>query len=243
MITYEEAKEWIFQTLYPKKVTEIINLNTLNDTLAMEYSTLQKDYRKQELVINALNSKVTEQRQILDQGWNNPYGWNNYNGSFQTITGVQMPANSTITPQDKTLRALASKLRGQDILESAEKIEKYLHRYVRYVYDHQNNFHPDYVEFFQTASFTWAIRKGDCDDFAILFATLMHILGYGDQVVVRCGEVTWHNGDVFGHAYNSVLVNGLWKVFDSQAGPTNKGKVVYRYDKTYFFFNYYGVFK
>lgn len=239
----KKTKEWIFQTFYVDKLQEIEKLNHELNVLNNEYKVLNNNNLDLLTEIIVLNEELEKQNQLFDQGWDNPYGWKTYSGSFQTITGTKVPANSTLTPQDKKLKALALKLRGKDIRETAVNIEKYLHRYISYVYDQQNDYHPGFVEYFQTASLTWAIKKGDCDDYAILFATLMHILGYGDKVVVKCGKVIGSDDKPYGHAYNAVLIDNKWEIFDAQAGPSIKPKVTYKNTNLYFWFNYWGVYK
>ena len=180
----------------------------------------------------------------LSTGWNNPYGWFNYTGNFETISGLSIPANTTITPNDRELKSIISirKLKGTTIEETADNIEYFINCTIKYIYDFKNTWHPNFIEFFQPAAFTYASKLGDCDDFAILFQTMMHICGYGSESYVDISTVTWHTDEVIGHAYNRVLIENKWVVYDANAGSEKVNCTYPNKEDNWFHFNYYGTF-
>jgi predicted transglutaminase-like cysteine proteinase len=144
------------------------------------------------------------------------------------------------------IRQQAYKLKGKDIYETALNIEKWLNKYITYYFDQDNNFHKGYVEWWQQASLTFAMNKGDCDDYAIVFQTMMHQLGYGKETITCAGSCDFSafKQGMVGHAYNMVMVNNEWLVFDACNGLINRNKIKYPELKdTWFFMNYYNVFK
>jgi len=187
--------------------------------------------------------KIKSLEELFLDGWVNIYSWRIYDGNFQTITGAKVPPNTFITSNDREIKKAIIKyaLKKDNVYDTAKVVQDFIYKYVGYVYDHQNQWHPDYIEFFQTASFTWQVRLGDCDDFAILFNTIMHICGYGDLVVSCCGLITGSDGNDYGHAFNMVRHEDNWVVFDSQIGERNKSKITYpTLEECWFFFNSWG---
>jgi len=195
-----------------------------------------------------LNSKlniISSQQEELELAtkWDNHYKWKKYMGSFETISGLRIPPNTFIDANNKDIKKLARGMSTGDIRADAIKTETYYNRRTNYYFDHQNSWHPSYIEYFQTASFTFASKKGDCDDFAILFASHMHCLGHGDKVIVCCGVVTGVDGEEYGHAWNKVLIDGVWTDYDSQAGVHRKNIVYPKLEDCWFWFNYYDNFQ
>lgn len=183
--------------------------------------------------------------------WDNPYGWNKYLGSYMVINGANSASFSPITtlsindPDIKTAIARYG-LKKDNIKETADAIEAFLNKNLTYVYDQDNNFHKGYIEWWQQASLTWSIREADCDDYAILFQTMMHICGYGDKSVAAASlkdNVIWYNEKPLGHAYNYVLINNEWVVYDANAGPRKKEVKYPELKDTSFWFNYWNVFQ
>ena len=227
-----------------KDYNEIYELNV---KMSADNRLLSSKYRcacKQVVIVDIENDRL---KKSVSDKWTNPYNWILYTGTFKTINKGSMkadvPANCYITPFDRLLRKTALKLRCTNISDTAKSIEKWIFGYLRYIHDDINDWHPDYIEYFQMASLTYRIRKADCDDYAILFQTLMHILGHGDRCIVCCGKITGIDGLEYGHAYNRVYINNEWKVFDSQSGAQNKLKVTYpNLLDSWFWFNYWNVY-
>ena len=237
--------DWVHSIVYADREEKYEKLQNTNIELSQELFKKEGEVVDLKIDITFLKDEIARLKKLFEDGWSNPYNWKNYTGSFNSITGLRIPFNTFLTPQDKELKALVMKQRWHKVTisEAAQRIQEYLYKNVRYVYDHENNWHPNYAEYFQTASFTWQAKQGDCDDFAILFCTLMHILGYGDRVICEAGTVKGATGKLFNHCYNRVLISGQWEVFDAEAGQTRKVKNEYPEMKdAWFKFNYYGVF-
>ena len=163
---------------------------------------------------------------------------------------LNIPPNTFITPNDSKIKAEVSKysLRKDSLESTANAVKTHLKNRISYVYDHQNSFSPDKIENFQSASMTWQLKKGDCEDMAILFQTFMHVCGYGKEcfvVVDKKGLTKWFNGNYIGHAWNKVFLNFDWYDFDVNAAIFNREtEVSYPVmERTSYFFNFWGVFK
>lgn len=192
--------------------------------------------------------KYKESERLRNNEWLNPYNWDVVNIKWNTISGLDIPPNTMITPTDKTIKQVVMKLKGKDIKESADNVKKWINQNISYCYDEKNDFHPHYIEWYQPASFTFSCRKGDCEDMSILFQTMMHQLGYGDKSVCAVANnaehlVKWFNGDYFGHCYNLVLIGKEWVVYDANSGDM-QSKCVYPDNKyVAYVFNLWGMYK
>lgn len=177
--------------------------------------------------------------------WQNPYNWSNAPNNYETISGVKFPVNSCIAPQDKELQRFAKVLKRDNIKDTAEAIELFLSQKIKYSYDKDNNFHKGFIEWWQPASMTWALKEGDCDDMALLFQTFMHICGYGKESVCAASldlKVVWFNKKPVGHAFNYVLIDDIWVVYDANAGE-RKDEVTYpKLEECTFWCNFWGVY-
>jgi hypothetical protein len=178
-------------------------------------------------------------------------------------TKVEQPKNTAITEPPVTIDSLHvsphlfinrtsrvikkiiqrnANLRGfTGVSKAADEIERFINRFVTYVYDQNNSRHLGRFEEFQLAEYTALSRQGDCEDFAILFQTIMEMNGYGNQCLCEGGFVEIDGAPV-GHMYNRVLISGDWVVYDPTIG--DNGDVVYPDMKDSFYcFNSNGIYK
>ena len=174
--------------------------------------------------------------------WSNPENWNKYVGNYQIITGLQFPANTCIIINDRTIKQQAVRLLGNDIKETADNVEKWVYDYVVYYSDDRNNFHLGFIEWWQQASMTFAEKKGDCDDKALLFHSIMHVLGYGDKIVTCAGTCKFPGQGDVGHAFNKVKIGQNWIVYDATNQPV-KNQITYpEFKDMWFWCNYWDVY-
>lgn len=204
--------------------------------------------KKDDLIVALINDRSQLQAELRDLklGWVNPEGWSIYTGNYEGITGVTFPLNTCLSINDKNIKLQALRLKGKDINETASNVEKWLNNYITYSFDKDNNFHKGYIEWWQQASLTFALKRGDCDDYAIVFQTMMHILGYGDKVITCAGDCDFSafKQGMVGHAFNKVLIDGVWTNFDACNGAFNRSKIKYPDLKdNWFFMNYWNTYK
>ena len=251
-----EIKKGIYSFLFKDFDAEIDGLNFLNNSLATSLRSSEESINSYAITILDLTKQLEETKSLVDNGWDNPHGFKNYTGGdFKTIITnsyktLNVPPNTFITGHDRRIKAEVSKygLRKESVLDTSKAILKHLKSRISYVYDHQNSFSPDKIEYFQTASMTWQLRRGDCEDMAILFQTFMHVCGYKKECVVcvdKKKQVVWFDGEPIGHAWNKIFNFGVWVDVDLNAAIFNQEtKVFYPSIKTVsYFFNYYGVYK
>ena len=213
----------------------------------MSWSDLWSN-KKDDMIVTLINDRALLQAEIQDlkKGWSNPYGWSNYTGRYEIITGLEIPANTCVTINDKNIKQQAFKLKGKDITETALNIEKWIYQNTRYKFDKDNNFHKGYIEWWQPASMSFASRECDCDDQSLLFQTMMHQLGYGSETITCAGDCdfTAFKQGMVGHAFSMVYINKEWLVFDPCNGLLNRNKIKYPELKdTWFWLNYFGVYQ
>lgn len=197
----------------------------------VELALLQKDFNK-----------------LKNDGWLNPFNWPSYNGSFDDVGSLDVPANGMVIINDRNIRQQALKLKGRNVKETADNIEKWIHNNIFYTPDWKNIIFNGQVEIFVPSNITFASRQDDCEGYATLFQSMMHICGYKEECITCIAKdvdhlVVWVDGTKIGHGWNKVNINGTWVDYDANAGP-QKSKCVYpsMQDLSYFF-NYYGVYK
>lgn len=239
-----------------QKDTDITNLKIDVATLELEKTGLEDD--KKELT-KTLAFVRTDYQDVLEElrkekekntPWLNPYGWKKYlRADYGTILwnglNLDVPPNSNITPQSRDIQREISKrmLKKESLLGTAEAVQDWIYRNIKYVGESDSNLHKGALEYFQPASVTFNSETGDCDDMAILFNTMMHICGYGKEVITAVDRKTrtlWWNGQKIGHAYNYVLLDGDWIVFDANAGPKQREVKYPTMKELSYWFNYWG---
>jgi len=238
---YDLVKE-LTRFLWQDELGERDELRSQRDSFKSKHDELLTFYQNLSHEVKTKLSIIQELQKKLDSviKWDNPYNWKKYTGSFTTIDGLSIPANTFIDDEDADIKRLARNMTLGSVEEDANKAESYYHRKIAYYYDFKNPWHPDYVEVFQTASFTFRSKKGDCEDMAILFQSHMHNLSYGDKVITCTGMVEWHNGEEIGHCWNKVLIDDEWVDYDVNAGSKKKDVVYPELKDCWFWFNKYG---
>ena len=259
-MNWKEFKQRINSLFFGGYEDKIEELEFLINSLATSLKACETNYKNKidssGIIIVSLTKQLAETQDLIDQGWDNPHGFKIYTGGdFKTIITdsyktLNIPPNTFITPNDRRIKAEVSKhgLRKESVLATSKAVLKHLKSRIKYVYDHQNSFSPDKIEYFQTASMTWQLRRGDCEDMAILFQTFMHVCDYKKECVVcvdKKSQVVWFNGEVIGHAWNKVFLNNEWVDIDVNAAIFDKeSEVIYpSIENVSYFFNYYGNYR
>lgn len=224
--------DWI----YPSYKKEIMGLKRKHENFIVE---------KNKLFDNLKMENVLLSDRIRRKTWDNPYGWNSYVPDYETRDGLKVPPNIFITPNDKKIKEalIRSNIHKYGYKEIIWKLEEWVYNKVRYKRD--LNQKGEVIEDWRTASEIFVSKADDCDGYAILYQTCMHILGYGKKCVVITNGAEFPNY-VGGHAYNKVLIDEEWVIVD----PTNPSKFrdeTWKYDIKYsnlnWFFNYWGTYK
>lgn len=96
-------------------------------------------------------------------------------------------------------RVLTDGVSGRDGRALARRLQEWVRDGIRYVYD------PRGVELLQTPPQTLKIRSGDCDDQAILLATLLESLGFSTRLIAVS-----ENGQYYSHVMSQVLLGDRW---------------------------------
>lgn len=90
----------------------------------------------------------------------------------------------------------------------------------RFIADHYlgtGNRNPDGEDFLITPlALVTSVRRGDCDDFSMLAATLLDIAGIETKFITIAGDSRYP--DVFSHVYCIAKVNHQWIGFDTSHG-------------------------
>jgi transglutaminase-like putative cysteine protease len=234
---------------FKNRTSKIEELKSRVDELRQNYeyeknqsASLMSEIVTKNLEIEELKETNEQLFKELNQDWDNPHSWPSHTVTMDTVDGLRIPPNAFIQHNDRKIKESVKALKKNNVFDTAKEVEKYVSQRTQYFFDEKNYYHPGYKEFFQTPSMTWHSRMGDCDDQAILFASIMGMLGYKNDVVVCCGMVTW-NGSDLGHAWPQVFYQGEWHDFDSNA-LQSKAKVDYPYlDGCWYFFNSYNNYK
>ena len=133
---------------------------------------------------------------------------------------------------------------GLPLEKVAIKVRAFVNRWVTYVSDKPMIGYDDW----RSASYTFRAKKGDCDNKAILFQTIMEILGFKNQCVCYADGVSDMNGNEFGHLYNLIFMNDVWVVVDPTISLDEFTKTVYglgpdKFPGLQFLFNSKGTYK
>lgn len=106
---------------------------------------------------------------------------------------------------------LVKTLPQRDWAQEVNAIYLFLQNYMRYTHD---TFHLELVhtpQFLLESIMEEGIVLGDCDDYSILGASLLRVLGYNVQFkVIAC-----YPSESFSHVYLVVKLNGEWVPFDA----------------------------
>lgn len=243
---FKSISKWAWQPTLDNYNSEIKSLEKSNKNLQL---SLKNHLEIQELLQDDIEELQLEIEELENDGWFNPYGWNNYTGKYYNLGNHNIPPNGFIIINDKNIVQQAQKLKGADILETAKNIERWLYSNIIYTSDNANKLYNGQIEVFIPANITLATKRGDCEDYANLFQSMMHILGCGKESVVCIAKnvkhlVKWYTGEYIGHGWNKVLIDGEWVDFDGNAGARNKKKCEYpKMKNCTYFYNYYGVFQ
>lgn len=207
--------------------------------------SLNEEISSQQSIISNRDKEISELKQqisSLNEGWSNPYTWSTHKSTYESIEGLRIPPNTFINVNDREIKKAVISLKKDSFEETVKEVEKFVSQRIQYFYDDKNSYHPGFKEYFQTSSFTYHARVGDCDDQAILMAAILHMLGYGDKVVVCTGIVNWNNSEL-GHAWIKCFINDEWINYDSNA---LQSKAIVEYPELkdcWMFWNYYNVYK
>lgn len=241
-------KQFIYETFYQDKIKELelleldyIKIETSLKTLAIKYNDMKLDSDNKDIEISKL-------KQLFNQGWTNPYNWTNYTGKYSNFGNLGIPPNGMIIINDKNIKQQALRLKGNDIKTTADNIKNWINKHIYYTRDMDNSLFNGGREYFIPANITYYSRHDDCEGYATLFQSMMHILGYGDKCVVCIAKninslVTWVNGEKIGHGWNKVLIDDVWVDYDANAGIYQDKCIYPALDKCTYWFNYYNVFK
>lgn len=250
---------WFYNLVYAKKDRQINELVNQVSSLIDKNAQLENHNNKlittninQSEQITHLGEEITNLNQEINScllsksiyDIKQPSG-TEVSDSWFTVDSIKLPANTFITPNSRRIKELILKnyLKGKDVKETADKVEKFVYDYITYVQDVENQYHIGMAEEYQSAEYTIQSRIGDCEDKAILFYTIMMMCGYGNEVVVTAGDVRIDGGAPLGHAYNRVLINNEWVLYDPTIiekdelvdYPTRKNE--------WFLWNYVGIYK
>lgn len=127
-------------------------------------------------------------------------------GIFDTLALMRRMVNQFKT--DPRIRQAALSVAfltpAQDELSEVEAVFHLVRDHIRYTKDVYG------VETLATPDKTLLMRVGDCDDMAVLLASMLESIGYPTRFVIEgySDGVTWE------HVYLEVCVNGAWIALD-----------------------------
>lgn len=95
-----------------------------------------------------------------------------------------------VTPNDAEIRDIADQLKdlssGMNDVEISNFVNKFVSKLVTYVSDDESHVMIDYYQFPYETVF---LRTGDCEDFSLLYASIMESMGYDCVLVCSSGHV------------------------------------------------------
>lgn len=168
---------------------------------------------------NLLN-KTTSNRQLDKSYWDNKWRKSPVIYKGRVLRGdkerISVDAKAFITEEDEMLRKIISRnrLRKRNFDDTALAIQQWVVRFLTYKYDDENSNAP---EFWQFPFETLHSNIGDCEDGAILIASLMINAGVPPwRVKVAAGYVqSSPTAPQGGHAYCLYLANdNNWRILD-----------------------------
>jgi hypothetical protein len=186
------------------KGIQIINLKGVVSELNADIAKLNQEVNSILLQKSIYDVKQPEWTTLL-----NPF-------PYFTIDGLRIRPNVLCNPNSVELKRVVYSvgLKKPTLKETADAVEKWINARIKYVQDVDNQLHLGMAEEYQNSEYTFIYGKGDCDDYSILFYTVMMMLGYGNEVIGEAGDVKI-DGSELGHMYNRVLIDGDWKIYDS----------------------------
>lgn len=95
---------------------------------------------------------------------------------------------------------ITSRLRGKDYPGEARAVQEFVRRAVRYVRDIRN------VETLQTPDTTLRVGQGDCDDQAVLAASLLEAVGHPTRFVA----VAFDPAVPYQHVFTETKIGNKW---------------------------------
>lgn len=140
--------------------------------------------------------------------------------TYEAQKGVSHDPRNLIYSKSNVLEKHALALRKSSDDETAFNIFSFVRKYMTYVGDMENS---KEAEYWQNPETTWGLKKGDCEDGAILINSLMALAGIPSWKRKVCaGWVQNDSGSKGGHAYTIYFRQDLfeWFVLDWCYYPT-----------------------
>ncbi len=195
---YQEINNSI-QTISQYK-TEIRELDVLLTELNKEINSLK-------LEIVSLKKPKDE----LKEYWDNK--WSKNKVIYKAQGNIKRDVRNLILTKSYILQPIADKFKDQTNDKKALNILRYVKTNLSYISDITTHKVP---EFWQNPEETWQTKKGDCEDGALLIASLMRMAGVPSYRIKLCAGFVIQNNKKIGHAYVIYLSekNNEWYTLD-----------------------------
>ena len=119
-----------------------------------------------------------------------------------------------VTPNDQKIQDMASQITTNPLAPDWMEIRDWVSNQITYTSDSSKHGQSEY---WQLPRETMNSRTGDCEDYAILTASLLRASGWkSDEVYVLVGTAN-ENGQTVGHAFIKIKVLGMWYWCEPQA--------------------------
>ena len=207
-------KNNLLQSNYNEKVSEYNSLQISYNEKANDYNSLQNSYNKKVTDFNSLQS----QYDFLD------IRYDSMNSSYNSImvrTGAGNDCKLFVTPDDssvktKTREVLGSGYNGSLTWDDKRKINNWVYDNIAYNHD---TFIGSSQDCFLYPKETLSLRYGDCEDHAVLMASMCK--AEEDVSWVYCASISYttSSGETVGHVFviNDIVDNQM-HIFDPTSG-------------------------
>jgi len=185
-----------------------LSIKELTDKILL----LEKTIGEQKMLIKKLQTKIASLKQESKEAeyWNNK--WKQSKIIYNAQDGQERDVRNLIYNKSYILERTANRWRGLEPEEIAYKAICWAINNLTYVGDMKTH---KQAEFWQSPEETYATKQGDCEDGALLIASLMRIAGCPAYRVKICAGWVKSNGDQGGHAYVIFLRDDqTWCVLD-----------------------------